>query len=119
MPTEREIGEALDTQLRAAFPPDDLGYPQTPLTRRAAGIMEAAATLLLMEGYPLIEGYNYQEAGYMGVTCNVKYPAEDGGIWVSSQGLDMQLSDTACAQAVYARWKADFNGELQLKKSED
>lgn len=118
MKSDKEIGEALDQQLRGAFPPDDVGYPQTPLTKRAAAIVEQAAGLLVMDGYPQIEGYNYRQTSHDGVTYNVRYPAEDGGIWVMGSGLTLNASDMALTQLVYTHWKSDFDGTLVYTKGE-
>lgn len=100
--------------LAAAFPPDELGLPRTPLAERAANVCGMAQLLLMAMGYDW-EAYNFKQAGESVVDFNVKYAdtsgGNDGGIWVTSGSMQFDGgSDTALAQSIAAYWDREFRG---------
>lgn len=95
--------------LAAAFPPDELGIPKTPLAERAALVCSLAACLLNEMGHNW-EAYNFQQVNHTNVIFNVKYP-EANLTWVTSGALQFDGgSDAALAQALAAYWDREFRG---------
>lgn len=105
--------------LAAAFPPDELGLPRTPLAERAANVCGMAQLLLMAMGYDW-EAYNFKQVDDTGVMFNVKYPgiAEGEKVWWVTGG-SMQFdggSDTALAQSIAAYWDREFRGVNPMGK---
>jgi hypothetical protein len=96
--------------LGATFPPNDLGLPLTPLAQRAADVCALVALLLDGMGHTW-EAYNFRQVDADGVCFNVRYPSEDGGIWVTTGGLMFDGgSDAALAHSLAAWWDREFRG---------
>lgn len=105
--------------LAAAFPPDDLGLPRTPLAERAATVCGMVQLLLVEMGYEW-EAYNFHQVNDTGVIFSVKYPDEYEGErvwWVTSGSMQFDSgSDVALAQEVAAYWDREFRGVNPLGK---
>lgn len=94
--TQRDdIGAQLDAALHAAFPSGDVGYPQTPRTKRARAIMETAIALAGAQ----IEVYNFHECPDC-VQFNVRY----GGGWVTAAAISFKNLDALTNAALIQQW---------------
>lgn len=95
MPTDNDIGKALDKAAYSDFPPHDQGHPQTARTRRVRSILETAIALSGAE----IEVYNFHERPGI-VYFNVRYD----DTWVTAGAENFKALDALTDAALIEQW---------------